>query len=482
MFKKYLAIAPYLFTILTIFSADVVIAQSKNSCQLERAIAEILQKPEHNQSYWGIAVQDLDNKQSQYQLNAKQLFVPASVSKLFTTAAALDTLGHNYRFQTSSYIQGIAPELKTLVIRGGGDPSLSKEYLVEIGQLLKEQEITNIKTVVIDDSLFTEPAINPTWEWSDLAFYYGVPVNSLILEENSTTLTLVPSTVGQSSQIAYDANQAIALSQWDINNQLITSNIGTKYQGTVTQTFGTNQLTITGQIPIDAEPDIWRLSIPNPAQYALEQLLFELAKQDITVEKSLITKTKFNYNEIITLLSKKSSPELSIIIQFANQNSKNIYAESLFHLLGTFNPNQTSAEAIATTLIQLGIPENTVVMADGSGLSRHNLATPASLTMLLEAMANHPDAEIFKNSLAIAGEIGTLRRRFLDTPIAGNFYGKTGTLTNVVTLAGYLELAGDRTLALSILVNQSPHRATVTRQGIDAIVEEIYTWGNTCLP
>ncbi|OKH20006.1 D-alanyl-D-alanine carboxypeptidase/D-alanyl-D-alanine-endopeptidase [[Limnothrix rosea] IAM M-220] len=484
MFKQTMAIAAGLMPLSSLVFSPIAYAQVENTCNLEAQISNILNSEKYNQAQWGIAIQDLTQDTLVYGKNANTLFVPASNAKLFTTAAALEKIDTDYQFATKVYAIGYGSNLEKLIIRGGGDPTADTTELQDIVALLKSREISAIEQVIVDDSLFPEPDIHPTWEWSDLAFYYAPPVNSLMLDKNTVALSLTPSAVGQPAQLQTlndENHEAIALSQWQINNQLITSEAGTNYQGSVTQTFGTNELVIKGQIPADADADIWRLSIPNPTQNVMNQLLYEFAKQGIQVNRSLVTNSEFTeYDQAFTVTT-ITSPSLSGILGAANRDSSNLEAESLRHFLGTLDPEKTGAQVITETLIKLGVTENSFVIKDGSGLSRHNLASPRSLVELLAAMADHPDAEVYQNSLAIAAETGTLSRRFVDTPMAGNFYGKTGTMTNVVTLSGYLELDGDRTLALSILANQSPQPASITRQGIDDIIQKIHHWGENCL-
>ena len=484
MLKKSLAIAPYIFCSVISFFPNVAVAQTVQSCRLGEDIAGVLTDEKFSQAQWGIAVQDLEHGELAYGHNADTLFVPASNVKLFTTAVALEKLQLDYQFTTSIYGVGDAPNLEILIVKGGGDPSFTSEKLQELARTLKSQQISSINQVVIDDSLFQESVIHPTWEWSDLAFYYAPSANSVILDENAVVISLTPSTVGQTANLQTfrgENSEAIALSQWDINNQLITSEAGTKYIGRATQTIGTNELTITGQIPLDRESSIWGLSIPNPAENFRDQLLANLGEEGIQVDTSTITNTGFEKYDEANFLTATTSPILSKIIATTNQDSNNIYAESLRHILGTSDSEKTGSQVITETLVELGVTESSFVRKDGSGLSRHNLASPQSFVELLSSMADHPDAVVYKSSLAITGESGTLTRRFVDTRVAGNFYGKTGTMTNVVTLSGYLDVDGDRTLALSILVNQSPQPASVTRQGMDEIVQTIYHWGSDCL-
>ncbi|MGB2924326.1 MAG: D-alanyl-D-alanine carboxypeptidase/D-alanyl-D-alanine-endopeptidase, partial [Limnothrix sp.] len=334
---------------------------------------------------------------------------------------------------------------------------------------LKANGITHIKEVIIDDSYFTELAVNPTWEWSDLPAYYAVPVNSLILDQNVVTLTLSPTEIGQPAEVKWSDN--IAASQWQLDNQLITAAAETPYQGRLSQQYGTTKLQLKGQIAMDANADIWALSIPDPVQYVVDKVELILLEDRITVGKKTVSKTSSVNLENIEPFTTILSPPLADIIRTTNQDSNNLFAESLRHTLISETVN------IPETLTNLGIDSANYRLRDGSGLSRHNLATPMTFVDILDTMAEHPEADVYKKSLAIAATSGTLSRRFQDTPVAGQFFGKTGTMTNVGGLSGYLNLDGDRPVALSILVNQSEQPASVTRRGIDDVVGAIYEWG-----
>jgi D-alanyl-D-alanine carboxypeptidase/D-alanyl-D-alanine-endopeptidase (penicillin-binding protein 4) len=452
---------------------------SNHSQQLSQQINEIIQRPEQQKAQWGIALQDVETNAIIYQNNAQKFFIPASNVKLFTTAAALVELGSEYQFKTDIYAVGTAPNIETLILVGKGDPTLKSEQLDIIIEALKQQQITAIQDVVLLDNYFAESPINPTWEWSDLTSYYGTPVNSFILDENTFTVQLLPTIVGQKTSLT--SNNPIALNQWQIDNQLLTAPQGTSYESELSPTYGTKNLLITGKLAIDNSADIWDLSVPDPANYALDTFLVKLSKANITVNQSHIVTRKIDdlasiFGEI-SLLAEITSPPLEDIIKTTNQDSNNLFAESLHHTLGRIDSEVTSNAAIANILAALGIDRSNFQLEDGSGLSRHNLATPMALVQTLDVMADHAEGETYKNSLAIAGSTGTLRRRFQDSPIAGHLFGKTGTMTNIATLSGYLELPGDRTLALSILVNQSPQPASITRQGIDDIVTAAYQWG-----
>jgi D-alanyl-D-alanine carboxypeptidase/D-alanyl-D-alanine-endopeptidase (penicillin-binding protein 4) len=176
-----------------------------------------------------------------------------------------------------------------------------------------------------------------------------------------------------------------------------------------------------------------------------------------------------------------------MFITQVNRKSDNFYAEALLRQLGVVQPQHldlsTAAQGLmrlGKTLSKLGISPQGYRLVDGSGLSRKNLVSPRALVQTLQAMAQSPDAQIYRSSLAVAGSSGTLRRRFVGTPVQGNFQGKTGSLQGTDTLAGYLTLSRTQTLAISIFINHSTQSNEELRQTIDAVVLAI-TEAKSCI-
>ncbi len=171
------------------------------------------------------------------------------------------------------------------------------------------------------------------------------------------------------------------------------------------------------------------------------------------------------------------SPSLSEFLIETNVNSNNLYAEALLRSLAIKKPrekNQNTAdvglEVVRETLTQLGVEPEGYIIVDGSGLSRKNLTTPAALVQLLQAMAKSPQAEVFRASLPIAGVKGTLKNRFLNTAAEGIVQGKTGSMTGIYALSGYVNSPNYEPLVFSIIVNQSQESGKVIRTAIDEIV------------
>ena len=444
------------------------LAQTQATCDLSGAISQILQRPEQQQTQWGIAIQDPQTDNLLFGHQVETFFVPASNQKLLTTAAALVSFGPDYQYQTPLYTVGTAPNLEKLIIRGVGDPSLTTEKLTTAIAQLSQQQIHHIDQVILDSSYFPESGVNPTWEWSDLSFYYGVPVTSLILDENAVVLTVFPTEPGQMTTVGW--SDAIAAQQWHLDNQMVTAPDDTPYSGSLTQTYGTTQLTLTGSLAANAQPDIWGMSVPDPERYALDKIIQILGGQGITVGKSTVVETPISDLDQAQSLGAIASDPLAEIIKTTNQASNNLFAESLLKTLTAANQDPE------TILESIGVDPATYRLRDGSGLSRHNLVTPMALIQTLDGMLVHPQSEIYRESLAIAGRTGTLRNRFQDTPVENQFFGKTGTMTHVSALSGYLDLPDDSTLLVSILANQTGQSARITRQAIDDVVVAVHDW------
>jgi serine-type D-Ala-D-Ala carboxypeptidase/endopeptidase (penicillin-binding protein 4) len=142
--------------------------------------------------------------------------------------------------------------------------------------------------------------------------------------------------------------------------------------------------------------------------------------------------------------------------------SQNMYTETILRILGEqvgdkSDPKSTSdARGIGVVknfLTQIGVPSDAVMQYDGSGLSRHNLVTPASNVQLYSYMARSPNYQAWRDALTIAGIDGTLRNRFVGTVAANNVRGKTGTIDQVSALTGYLTTVAGEQLVFSIIVN-----------------------------
>ncbi len=437
------------------------------SSQLGTAIDAVINRPLFNRGRWGILIQPLSTGPTLYSRDAQKYFTPASNLKLLTTAAALQELGANFRIRTSIYQNGNG----ILRVVGRGDPSLSDTELQKLAQQLKQKGITKIQQLSADDSYIQGDIVNPTWQWEDVQSSDGVPVSSFILNKNIFSFKLVPQAVGKSLQVLWlDPGEA---KQWRIINQSITVPQNQPSYVNVTRELSGTVLRIQGQLTTNSEESLIDLPVVDPNYYFLRRFRTALATEKITLGQTLVVNGGVNQQEIAFV----ESPPLAELLAETNLNSNNLYAEALLRALAVKKlrvKTQTSAdvglEVVKASLTKLGVDPANYILVDGSGLSRRDLVTPEAFVQTLRGMAKTPTAYIYRASLPVAGKSGTLKGRFQGTPAEGIVQAKTGTLTGVVSLSGYMNAPKYEPLVFSIIVNQSNQSATVIRQAIDEVV------------
>ncbi|MEM9486147.1 MAG: D-alanyl-D-alanine carboxypeptidase/D-alanyl-D-alanine-endopeptidase [Cyanobacteria bacterium P01_F01_bin.116] len=425
---------------------------------LTRDIDAIATQPSLKKARLGVLI-ETQSGQVIYSRDADRYFVPASNVKLLTTAAALSSLGPNFTIRTSVYGQA-----DSLQVVGRGDPTFTDDELNALASQLKAQGVSNISNLLGNDSHFAGPTVNPNWEWEDVQAGYGAPANSLILNANELGLTVYPQSVGQPLRIEWD--DPALQRQWQIENFSRSVAAGQPEFVDIGRDLSRPILRVYGQLISGAAPDTASVAVPNPADYFINRFRRTLSQQGITVRQSGLTTADPTGSELAAV----TSPPLAQWMVRTNRNSKNIYAEAMLKSLA--GPNAEDATiagvtAVETILERIGVAPDLYKIVDGSGLSRHNLATPQAFVDTLQAMERSPHAATYRNSLAVAGASGTLRNR-----LGGlRFAGKTGAVSHNASLSGYLEPSNHPPLVMSIIVNNLDQRGAILRRTIDDIVK-----------
>ncbi|ELR98226.1 D-alanyl-D-alanine carboxypeptidase/D-alanyl-D-alanine-endopeptidase [Gloeocapsa sp. PCC 73106] len=442
-------------------------AQSEALCvsKLEQEINRVVESSEWRRSRWGILVQTLDSGETLYNLDEERYFLPASSLKLLTTAAALLELGPQYQIATPVYIQGEMPNIERLSLLGRGDPSLSSDRLRQLARDLKLQGVDVVEELVIEDSYFRDSGINPTWELSDLYFYYAVGVNSLILDENTVVLTILPQDLDQPALLRW--SNSTAARQWRVHNRVFSVETATEGEQElkISGLWGNADLTVSGELPRDGKPSSLGLGIPDPSSYFLESLYRLFLVEQIKVTEARLSDqslTADSLGEVFTILL---SPPIEKLIAKINQESNNLYAEALLKIL-----EQESGKKIEDILTELGVNPESYQLVDGSGLSRHNLVSPQALVQTLSLMTQSPYAEIYRHSLPQPGNPGTLSSRWSNLERKPNLQAKSGYLTGVASLSGYLYPQDYQPLVFTIILNQSEQPGESVEKAIDRII------------
>lgn len=426
---------------------------------------------------WGLLVQRLDtpaNRLTLYARNPDTLLIPASNNKLFTTAAVLQQLGANYRIRTAVTGNSRSASLSILKITGRGDPSLTTAQLTELAQRLTQQGIRQVDLLIGDDTYFQGAATNPNWDPDDTLQGYGAPINSLMLNQNGIGVTLFPQQVGQPLQVQWD-DPTDAQTHRLVNRAMTVAAGQDEFVKVYRDRTNGFLIRVEGQLQAGSASEPAAAAVANPGNYLVEKFRNALIANHIAVAQLAVVNTTPPPPSEVELMTLESPP-LSDLLKETNQNSNNVYAETLLKTLGTVqHPHAQDATfsgivAVKATLARLGVNPNSYSMVDGSGLADQNRATATALVQTLQAIAQTPNASVFRASLPVAGVSGTLSDRFRGTAAQGRLQAKTGTITGVVALSGYLTPPNYPPLAFSILANDPKTAAARLRTAVDEIV------------
>jgi D-alanyl-D-alanine carboxypeptidase/D-alanyl-D-alanine-endopeptidase (penicillin-binding protein 4) len=220
---------------------------------------------------WGILIQTQApavSRLSLYARNPEALLTPASNNKLFTTAAALQKLGAQYRIRTSVTANGPGPTLATLRITGRGDPSLKTAHMTVLAQRLSQRGIRQVALLIGDDTYFRGPAVNPNWDADDTLYGYGAPVNSLMLNQNGIGVTLFPQGFGQPLRVQWD--DPTDAPDWRLNNTSVTASRSADEFVDVFRDRQAFIINVEGQLRVGAPSEPASASILNPGNYLIQ--------------------------------------------------------------------------------------------------------------------------------------------------------------------------------------------------------------------
>lgn len=466
-------------------------SRSCSSASINGEIEAILKRHKLDRSRLGILVQTLSGE-TIYAREHRSYFTPASVTKLLTTASALIELGENYRLRTSIYgtVDGSRARLRLV---GRGDPTVTLEKLEELAGQLRAIGVTHIEELVAEDGYLGDLEIHPTWEVEDLQEGYGARVNSLIAFENAIALELRPQAKGEKLQVIWE--DKIEARRWRLENKTLTVAPDEEEFVRLERDPEQRLITLYGTLREGSAPETAYVAVPDPALNFLRYFRRALEKSGIVLERGTVARrSSGEIGEAILEpeLAFIESEPIAEIVKETNLTSNNLYAEVLLRLLGKgaierglVSADSSSAcplvsgspcppaisglQAISDSLAKLGVDPESYIQEDGSGLSRHNLISPEALVQLLRAMAE-PQWQTFRDSLPLAGIRGTLRRRFRNSSAEGIVSAKTGGMSGVSTLAGYITSPQAETLVFSIMFNNSNRPSQVRSLAIDEIV------------
>lgn len=397
---------------------------------------------------------------------------PASLQKLLVTAAALEHFGPDFTYSTSVYLQG-----SELWVVGAGDPSLGDERLArranrphdylfeELAGALKQRGVPQLSGLVLDDTIFETPDRHPDWPVAQSDAWYQAPVGGLSYNDNCVDIE-VAVTNG-----SIDLKVRPPLPERFVRQQL---RRGKEQKPFARRRADSEVIEVGGTIARNATLE--SVSVQQPTVFFGEALKEGLRLRGVTV----------NGNVVAQRLQPNAAPlfvrqtTLADIVWRTNRFSQNHFADCLLKSLGAYARDgqrraapgtwESGRDVLLATLPRLGVDPRGLVVRDGSGLSHSNRATPRQLVTLLHAMRTHRAAAVFRGSLAEPGEDGTLRRRFRKGPLAGRLQAKTGTISGVRGLAGYVTRPDGTELVFALLL-EGAATDTLVNQLAEALAE-----------
>ncbi|HXE57103.1 MAG TPA: D-alanyl-D-alanine carboxypeptidase/D-alanyl-D-alanine-endopeptidase [Gemmatimonadales bacterium] len=468
---------------------------------LARRLDARLDAPPFDRLLWGVAVLD-ERGRLLYGRNHDKLFMPASNTKLVVSAVAAALLPPDFTVRTSLY--GAGPIVDgvlhgDLVLYGRGDPTFGRRCfavdtllpgvcdrdpaarLRELGEALRARGIRTVAGDLVGDGSYFEPeTVHPAWSYFDLNWWYAAPVSGLGFNDNSVDFHWRPGAgVGAPALITMEPD----LGDIAFENRTVTLPAGgvTDLPDRFYRTPGTLSVWAEGTVALDSRGGTESFVHPDPNLYTARALRQALAEAGIAVAGATRSTTdSMRYRHVRAgppLAEVTSRPVRDWIFPILN-TSQNWYAEMLLKQLGRlFGTAGSWQEGLAVErrflIDSVGIDSTHFALSDGSGLSADNLVSPLAFTRLLQYMRRHPRYAVFAAGLPRSGTVGSLRNRFRGTPLEGRVVAKTGSISRVNTLSGYVERPDGRVLTFSIQANHHTLPGRVILARIDSVVAEL---------
>lgn len=479
---------------LLVASAAPLSAQS-----LAKRLDARLDAPGLDRLLWGVAVTDLDGRLL-YGRNQDRLFIPASNTKLVVATVAAALFDPGFTVATSLY--GTGPIIDgvlqgDLVFYGRGDPTFSRRCydvdetvpgacdsdpstkLVELARQLRARGVRTVAGDLIGDGSYFEPTlIHPSWEAYDLNWWYAAPVSGLGFNDNSVDFRI---TSGDSANVPPRITMSPEVGAGRLELRAETGARGSRSTFDILRSEDGGGWVASGSLPAGAPARTENAAVADPNRFAALALRRELAAEGIVVRGATrATTDSLAYRHARgapALAEVRSRPVADWIFPVLN-SSQNWFAEMLLKQVGkqfgTAGSWQEGRRVTRRFLIDsMKIDSTQIAVEDGSGLAANNLIAPRAFTTMLSYIRKHPRYDVIASALPQSGAAGSLRRRFVGTPLEGRVRAKSGTISRVNSLSGYVERSDGRVLIFSIQANHHTLGSTRMVAAIDSVVSEL---------
>jgi len=428
--------------------------------RLDSLADSLISAPEFDGSLWGVLVVDSQTGDTLLSRGARALVLPASNLKLVTSSVALSRLGAAYRFRTIVAARGRVRGGRLagdLLLIGRGDPSASDHMqhdamapLRAMADSLAAHGVKSISgRVVAAGNAFPGPTLGYAWAWDDFEADYGAPTDELLFNEGFSTLDVHAATrVGARVRVA--THPARTWPKFVVTATTRASGTAGAPLEAIKDTVG-GFVRVTGTLP---RGDSARLVVTDRDPDAAYVAAFTeaLAARGIKVRGA-----RADTSAAVDTLFTMQSPPLSDVLAAMLLPSQNQIAEMVFKTIGLeatgVGSTDSASAAESRQLAEWGIPAQEAVVHDGSGLSRQDFVTAGALVRVLDVMRQSPEFKALWDALPVAGRTGTLDNRMRGTAAEGNAHAKTGSMTAVRSLSGYVVSGNGHLIEFSIIAN-----------------------------
>jgi serine-type D-Ala-D-Ala carboxypeptidase/endopeptidase (penicillin-binding protein 4) len=405
-------------------------------------------------------------------IDPDQRFIPASNTKMFTTA-----IGYAQLPLLQRTAKGTGVRLETgaggtdVVLHGRGDPLLSSadDCKTDCLQTLADAvaaKTRRVRNIVGDDSWLPDERWSPGMSWNNIVSRYGTGNSALTLDDNELVVKLAPGAVGAAPTIQTSGYYAI--------ENRITTVAGKDEKIEADRMPNSRVIRLTGTVGATAAPLTLRYGIDDPAHYAAWRLGELLKARGVKVDGAVEVRhrpltaaddPKLRKDAPVALptepamLAELPAPPLAENMVRINKESQNLHSELMLRRVARHAGSGSIADGQAVmrqVMTAAGVPDTGYHFADGSGMSSYNRITPRAAVGLLSWIARQPWGMDWRATLPIAGRDGTLQNRFKGTILEGKLFAKTGSLNASRALSGYLTTRSGRTLIFSVLANDMP--------------------------
>ncbi len=436
---------------------------SLRASSLEGALDLASRRSPAPQSGLSISIVELATGQPVFERNAEAPQTIASVTKLFSTAAALHFLGPDYRFKTTFWRRGEVQDgllVGSLLVVGGGDPSISGRFYDDDYNAVFDKWAEGLRRLgilrvsgdlILNASRFDSVSRNPEWHEGQESRWYQAPISALSYNDNVVIVSIGPgSRPGRPASVSIEP-------QTDLLRPVSWARTVSRGRTrlAVRREFGSGDVMVSGTVPYRGW---WStpIAIDDAPGFFGAALRGRLQNTGITVVGNIV-KSPVEPDNSWTLVAETESALLPALA-VTNKRSQGFYAEQVFKTLGAEKagvgtwPNALAAEK--EFLTEIGLDPARYHLHDGSGLSPENRVAAADVVKFLRAMDGHTYGSQWKATLAVSGEPeGTLRHRLRDSFMQGRVVGKTGSIHGVSTLAGYVTASSGKVYIFSIFLN-----------------------------